>query len=211
MQRRVILDKNAASLTIASEVHQLLHVAANITGMTYRCNLTNHTLACINTKDIRLSWMQDGGEENLQRLAWIFYYYGTELYRLGRSSLSHGEWVEQKVLWNLNVAYVHLNDIPIGQTTCVQQLYAKKFSDLRTNILRRHTAFRHASAVKKEQPKVAGLFKKHFKRGKSTFFVSLDVQNSQAWHKVSHKLVSKPSTYHPVMLISCSGGLCYRS
>ena len=97
MQRRVLQDVKVASHIIAVELHKLLHDAAKITGMTYRCKITQHILPCINSKDIRQAWMQDGGEANLQRLAWMFYYYGTEIHKLGNSNLTHGEWVEQKV------------------------------------------------------------------------------------------------------------------
>jgi hypothetical protein len=91
MQRRVLQDKKAATHIIAGELHQLFHDAANITKMTYRCKLTGYTLPCINSKDIRQAWMQDGSKENMQRLAWMFYYYGTEIHKLGRSTLTHGE------------------------------------------------------------------------------------------------------------------------
>jgi hypothetical protein len=185
MQRRVIQDEKAAVNIIVSELHQLLHDAANITGMTYRCKQTQHTLPCINSKDIRQSWNQDGSEANLQRLAWMFYYYGSEINKLGRSCLTHGEWVERKVMTALNVSYVHLEDLPYGQRTCLQQLYSRKMNALRTNVMRRNPAFQHTSMVTKEQPKVKELFKKNFKRGKETFFVTMDVTKSTAWHKVS--------------------------
>jgi hypothetical protein len=128
MQRRVLLYEKAASHIIASELHKLLHDAANITEMTYHCKLTKHTLLpCINSKDIRLGWMQDGGKADLQRLAWMFYYYyyyyyGTEIHEMGRSTLTLGDWVKRKVRSSLNVLDVHLGDLPIGQRTCVQQL-----------------------------------------------------------------------------------------
>jgi hypothetical protein len=185
MQRRVLQDEKAAGQIIASELHLFLHDAANITQMTYRCKLTQQTLACINSKDIRLAWMQDGGETNLKRLAWMFYYYGTEVHRSGRSYLTHGEWVEHKVMTALNITYVHLSELPIGQRTCLQQLYAKKFNDLRTNIMRRGPAIQHRSVIKKEQPRVLGLFHKNFKRAKTTFFLTMDVGNSTNWQKVS--------------------------
>ena len=113
MQRRVLQDEKAASRIIAGKLHQFLHDAADITGMTYRCKLTGYTLACVNSKDIRLSWVQDGSAENLHRLAWMFYYYGTEIHKLGRSTLTHGEWVERKVMTAMNIAYVHLADLPL--------------------------------------------------------------------------------------------------
>jgi hypothetical protein len=189
MQRRVLLDEKASTRIINAEVHQLLHDAAEITGLTYSCKLTQHLLPCISIKDIRKSWTQDGGEENLRRLAWMFYYYGTEIHKLGRSTLTHGEWVEQKVMTALNVEYVHLSALPIASRTCLQQLYSRKYNDIRANILRRGATIQHSSTVSKEQPKVKGIFKKNFKRGKSTFFMTLDVTETTAWHKVRDRNV----------------------
>jgi hypothetical protein len=69
----------------------------------------------------------------------------------------------------LNIEYVHLADLPIGQQTCLQQLYSKKFNALRTNIMRIGNSFRHASMIKKEQPKEAGWYNRKYKRGKAIF------------------------------------------
>jgi hypothetical protein len=117
MQRQVLQDEKAATHIIAGELHHLFHDAANITKMTYRCKLTGYTLPCINSKDIRQAWMQDGSEDNMQCLAWMFYYYGTEIHKLGRSTLTLGEWVEQRVMSSLNVLYVHLGELPVGHRT----------------------------------------------------------------------------------------------
>jgi hypothetical protein len=105
MQQRLIQEQKSAELIITSELHQLLCDAASITGMTYCCKLTKHTLACINSKDICLSWVQDGRDANLQRIDWIFYYYGSKIHQFGRS-LTHGEWVKYKVLASLNTPYM---------------------------------------------------------------------------------------------------------
>jgi hypothetical protein len=156
-------DKKAASRIIAGKLHQFLHDAADITGMEYFCILTHHTLAC--------SWMQDAGEEaNLQHLAWMLYHYGTQIHKLGRSTLTHGEWVERKEMTALNILHLHLTDLPIGQQTCLQQLYSKTFNSFRTNMMRHGKSFQHASVVKKEEPKVSGWFKENFKQGKLHFW-----------------------------------------
>jgi hypothetical protein len=91
MQRQVLQDKQKATHIISGKLHKLMHDAANITMMTYCCKVIGHTLQCINSKDIQPAWMQDKSEENMQRLAWMFYYYGTEIYRMGRSTLTNGE------------------------------------------------------------------------------------------------------------------------
>jgi hypothetical protein len=189
MQQRVLQEQKSAELIITSELHQLLRNAANITSMTYCCKLTQHTLACINSKDIRQSWLQDGSDANLKRFAWMFYYYGSEIHKFGMT-LTHGEWIERKVLASLHVTYVYLGDLPTGQRTCVQQLYSKKMNDLRSNIMRRTPTFQHTSMVKKEQPKIPGLFKKHFKRGKATFFVNRNIRDQTTWHKVCYLIVN---------------------
>jgi hypothetical protein len=48
-----------------------------------------------------------------------------------------------------------LADLPIGRRTCLQQLYSKRFNDLRTNIMRIGNSFRHASMIKKRATKGA--------------------------------------------------------
>ena len=184
MQKQVMEEQKYANSIIVSELHEFLRIAATITGMTYHCKTTQHNLACMNVRDIRLSWLQDGSIDNLQRLVWMFYYYGIEMYRISRH-LTHCQWVEAKVLASLNVTYVHLGELPLGQHTCVQQLYSRRFNDIRANIMRRGPTMLHRSMIKKEQPKVSGLFKKNFKRGKSTFFLTLNEQYASQWKKVS--------------------------
>lgn len=80
MQQQVLQDKKRAAHIIAGELTQLLHDAAKMTGITYYCKLTPQTLARINIKDIKLAWVQDGGEANMQYSAWIFYCYGSEIH-----------------------------------------------------------------------------------------------------------------------------------
>ena len=141
----------------------------------------------------------------------MFYFFGTEVHRSGRSYLTHGEWVEHKVMIALNITYVHLSELAIGQRTCVQQLYAKKFNDLRTNIMRSGSAIQHKSMVKKEQPKVTGLFHKNFKRAKTVFFVTLDVGKSEDWHKVSCIYKNnRQQKYAYLTKLWQSGRLCHR-
>ena len=54
------------------------------------------------------------------------------------------------------------------------------------NDLRRNQTFQHTSKVKKEQPKIPGLFNKNFKRGKGTFFVTQEIRDQRTWRKVSN-------------------------
>ena len=191
MQKQVLQDEKRAGSIITAAIHKLLHEAAVITGMTYCCKITQHTYPCISVKDIRLSWMQNGDQANLKRLAWMWYFYGTEIYKIGRSSLTHNEWVEQKVLSKLKVSYMHLANLAMEERTCVQQLYSKKFNAFRSNVICRGSVVQHNSQVNKEQPKIKGLFKKHFKRGKSIFFVTLDERKEESWYKVSSRHIGE--------------------
>jgi hypothetical protein len=74
MHVKIIEEKKEAEQLIRTEINQLLRVAAEITGMRYKCKYTQHHLKCITIKDFRVSWMQDGSAENLRRIAWMFYY-----------------------------------------------------------------------------------------------------------------------------------------
>jgi hypothetical protein len=184
LQRQVMGEKKECEAIIAMEIQKLLREAASITGMTYNDTHTKHSLACINGRDIRASWMQDGSDINQKRLAWMFYYYSTEIHKTALG-VAHGDVVEQKVLATFNVTYVHLTNLNIKQRTCVQQLYSQKMNAMRQNILRKGPTCTHLSLIRKEQPRVKELRKKHFKRGKATFFVYPASPEHQAWQKVS--------------------------
>jgi hypothetical protein len=189
MQKIVLEEKRRATDIITQELHELIRDAAVITGMTYVDRLTQHSLPCINSRDVRRSWTQDGSEVNLKRLAWMFYYYGTEVHKAGRGC-THGAWVEQKVLVKLNVSYVHLTELPIKQATCVMQLYSQTMNSIRTNIMRRTGTFCHTSLIKCEQPRDPQVFKKNYKRPKGTFFVTGNAKLDTGWTKVRHRTKS---------------------
>jgi hypothetical protein len=55
--------------------------------------------------------------------------------------------------------------------------------------MRGGTAIQHTSMVKKEQPKVPGMFKNNFERGKTISFATMNVNDNGAWHKVSRRCV----------------------
>ena len=184
MQLQVIRDQKQVDLLITAEIHELVRAAALITGLTYKCKFTQHQIGCISIKDIQLSWVQDGGPDNMKRLAWMLYYFGSVMYMRGMA-MTHGNWVEQKVMSTFNIKYVHLKELNMNQRTCMQQLYSKKMNNLRSNILRRTKTVIHTSQIQKEQPKVAGAFNKNFKRDKATFFATLDITNKTQWSKVS--------------------------
>jgi len=191
MQLIVMEDKRLAGELITQELHELIRNAATITGMKYCDRLTSHSLACVNSRDVRRSWSQDGSAANLQRLAWMFYYYGTIVYKVGCGK-THGEWVEKKVMAKLNVKYVHLMQLDIKQATCIQQLYSQKLNAIRTNIMRRNDTFHHCSMVTCEQPKDSTIYQKHYKRPKSTFFVTANTKmENGGWAKV------RTTTYPP--------------
>jgi hypothetical protein len=97
MHVKVIEEKKHADQLIRTEINELLQVAAETTGMTYKCKYTQHNFKCIRIKDLRISWVQEGSAENLKGIAWMFYYYATELYQTGMAQ-THGEWVKRKVM-----------------------------------------------------------------------------------------------------------------
>jgi hypothetical protein len=203
MHVKVLEEKREAEQLIRSEINELLRVASEITGMRYKCKYTEHNLKCITIKDLRVAWVQDGSAENLMRMAWMFYYYATELYQNGLAQ-THGETVERKLMSKMKFVYVHLDNLPINQRTCVHQLYSKVMNEVRANIMRRTNLFVHKSHIQKEQPQVRA-FRKNFKREKTTFFASFEVADVEKWFKVR--------TYTSVdrgrSIVSFNHGVCF--
>ena len=128
----------------------------------------------------------------MKRIAWMFYYHGSEIYKQ-QLSVMHGEWVEQKVMKIFNIQYVHVNELTVNQRSCVQQLYSKRMNDLRTNMLRRNKAFlAHQSQIRKEQPKESAAFSNNFRREKTVFFSTRDLKEKEAWMMVNIDIMGGP-------------------
>jgi hypothetical protein len=79
MRRRIMEDHKKVKGMVMEELESLMRLGAEVTGMTYQCKSTGTKRMCITPKDIRSSYIQDGGNLNVKCIHWIFHElpYGT--------------------------------------------------------------------------------------------------------------------------------------
>ena len=180
MHSQTMREQKQIDQQIVAEIVELLRESAEITGMTYTDRLSQLQLPCIKFRDIHVSWMQDGSVANMKRLAWMLHYYNNEIF-MQAIGMTHGQWVEQKIMKTYNIRYVHLNELTINQRTCVHQLYSKKMNDHRSNIMCQHKACTHQSQIRTEQPKTPHPILVNYRRGKTTFFDTEQIETAESW------------------------------
>jgi hypothetical protein len=161
-------DKKRVTELCGQQCVQLWLEAAKLCGLTYECTSTpGRHLVCRKPRDIGLAWKQNSGPLNCKRIAFIFDFYGTEIYRRAFST-THQEATTRYVMATLGIAM----DVPPaamcrGQKTCVQQQYSAT-SHIRKNNILRVGRNNHDVRVSLEQGSEGT--NKNWKRPKEVFF-----------------------------------------
>jgi hypothetical protein len=116
-----------------------------------------------------VAWKQCAGPENRKRIAFIFDYYGSEVYRRALST-THQEATTKHIMETMSIIMDVLpTEMRGGQKTCVQQQYSYCAKTHKNNILRVGWNKNHVR-VNLEQGKART--NKNWKRPKEVFFNS---------------------------------------
>ena len=151
LQTQVTKDKRNVALISKREIHGLLQTAAGLCGMTHISQLTNIPMPCVTSRDIRSSWLADGGEDQRKRVAWMYFFFPNVIHKQVLN-MSHQEMVEDVVKDLLNVGYCNEEELLYNQKSCIQQMYARSFNDVRTNVMRSSTEESHKMHVTIQNP-----------------------------------------------------------
>jgi hypothetical protein len=168
-QKKVEQDKCNVTMVARGAIRSLMQQAADICGMTYMSPLTNTRMQCVTSRDIRSSWLADGGPANQKRFAWMYFYYPTVVYNMVLNE-THQAVVEKETLKRLQVVYSNQEAMSLTQKTCVQQMYARLFNENRANVLRSACREKHQIQVSVTIPKNKRATSK--KREKPKFYIS---------------------------------------
>ena len=144
--------------------------AANICNLTYRCPYNpNKRLTCHKISDIGLAWKQCSGPDNCKRMAFIFDYYGSEVYQRALST-THQEATTKQIMTTMGIVMdVSPAEMRSGHKTCIQKQYSYCSKNTKNNILRPGWYKNHVR-VNREQGKARP--NKNWKRPKEVFFNS---------------------------------------
>ena len=130
-------DKKRVAHLCGQQCVKLWLEAASVCEMTFMCPSTpGRRLPIRKLSDIGLAWQQDPGRITCKQIAFVFDFYGTEVYRRAFST-THQEMTFALVMDRLGVQMDVLpSEMEHGQKTCVQQLYSCTANWRKNNVLR---------------------------------------------------------------------------
>ena len=177
MLKAINLDKQQVTTFCNRDCVALWLEAAEVCQLTYACPYKHNTwLSCRKPSDIALAWKQCSGPVNCKRIAFIFDYYGTEVYRRAVST-THQEATTKQIMATMGIVMdVQPTEMVGGQKTCIQQQYSYCAKNRKNNILRAG-GNKHHVRVNLEQGKALRT-NKNWKRPKEVFFNSRIDPNS---------------------------------
>ena len=168
MLQQINLEKQQVIKISSEGCVKLWLDAAEVCRLTYACPFKPNTrLTCRKPSEIGVAWKQCPGPANQKRMAFIFNYYGTEVYRHALST-THQEETAERIMTSMGIVMdVGPTGMRLGQKTCIQQQYSCCAKNTKNNILRAGWAT-HCVRVNLEQG--ATQTKQNYKRPKEVFF-----------------------------------------
>jgi hypothetical protein len=189
MRRRIMEERKKVKGMVVEELESLMRLGAEVTGMTHKCKSTGTRRMCVTPRDIRSSYIQDGGDLNVKRIHWIFHElpYGTHEDVLTQR-MSHMNWVVQTVVSAMNVQWEPKKQ---GETAahknCIEHTYTRFLNEKKSTIISKikggdRDGLHRRPFVRSPKTRAAALYASHYKRGKRMYFWE---SNAEGVHVVS--------------------------
>ena len=171
MQLRLMDERQQVRVKMREQVHELLRAGAEITKMTCRCPSQHGSRACVSTKNMRASYVQDGTLLNIQRVHWIF----SELPFATHQDVlpqrrSHMDLAVEKVEREMNITWAPGKGEGGGShRNCLQQVCSKMLNDKKQTVIKEEgtTHKRKPTVRRPKSAAVAGINAAHYKKGKN--------------------------------------------
>jgi hypothetical protein len=175
MIERIEAERKQVQSLIRVEIEKLMVVGAEITGMTYNSKGTfNKERECTKAEHMRLSYMQNGDKENLQKIHFIFHELPGRTYEdVMMKRLSHMEYVclmverKMRVIWT-----VPTSDVTSAHKNCIQHVYGRIANDKKMTVCRKNYGCSHNKYPYVRSPKTfkSSGYSANYKRGKQLYY-----------------------------------------
>jgi hypothetical protein len=173
MLRSINTDQKRVAKLCGRQCVRLWVEAAAVCGLTHECPFTpGRHLTCHTPGDISMAWRQNVGAVNCKRIAFIFFYYGTEVHKMALST-PHRDATAYHIMDTLGI---EMDVLPAamrgGQKTCLQQQYSNTANNKKHNILRSGKEKHQVQVTCEEgQSQAQARTTKNWRRPKSMFFI----------------------------------------
>jgi hypothetical protein len=173
MIETLVREREQVRSIVKVEVEKLMRLGADITQMTYLDKSTGTELSCVIPKNMRDSFKQDGGLDNIKRVHWIFNElpFGTHRDVLPQRK-THMDLVVSRVERVMKITWAPRKE---GETNnhrnCIEHTYSKILNEKRQTIIS-SDGTNHGRKPHVRHPKSFAASKRapNFKRGKAMFY-----------------------------------------
>ena len=171
---------------IKTELSKMYVEAAQVVKLTVKDPFaeSGRIVAC--ERDITHAFYQDSSFSNLRKMAFILYFYHTEIYQRVFHK-THQQFVEEMILKTLNVKYNNAV-LPQRERTCIQQLYSTINNKKVQNMMRSNEMRIRYQKIQLKMPQaLKNNATKYYKRPKNVFYVITVDKNHGS--TTSHKVI----------------------
>jgi hypothetical protein len=169
MLKAIEREKEKVIKLCNQDCDELFLDAAEVCNLTYIDKYDDTRVPCRKASHIGLAWKQCAGPENCKRMAFIFDYFGTVVYKRAFNT-THCQRTTTHVMKQMNIVMdVDPAEVRGGQRSCVEQQYSCSAKNRKNNILR-GGGRKHHVRVSLQQDK-ATKTNKNWKRPKEVFFI----------------------------------------
>lgn len=184
---RLVAERKQVRSIMKEEVEKLMRMGADITKMVYTDRSTMIEKTCILPKNMRESYLQDGGLMNIKRLHWIFNQlpFGVHQDVLAHRQ-THMDMVVSRVEQKMHITWAERKeDESNSHKNCLQHTYSKIMNEKKQTIIKAEGTL-HRRKLLVKHPKSFGASKSagKFRKGMTEFYW---VSKEEGEHLVSCK------------------------
>jgi hypothetical protein len=146
MMHRLQAERTEVCYLVREEIEKIMKMRAEIMGMTYNSTASfNQERECTKPDHMRVSFLQDGGANNIQKIHFIFHELPGQTYEdIIMRRQNHKKYVCQMVERKMMITWTTSTlDVTSAHTNCVQRVYTRIFNHKKMSVCRANYGSSH--------------------------------------------------------------------
>ena len=167
-------DRKEVMAFCKEELRSLLGLGCRICNL--RCTKSGIDSLCAgDTRSMRASYVQDSSDDNLKKIAWLFYVLPTSTYKaVQENSMTHQLHTEFKFMQRKNIRYHNREAMDYRNRTCIQEMYSKVINEIRGNLMKTPFGGKQACIMTKRPQSILHEQDQNKKKEKGIYYVIRD-------------------------------------
>lgn len=183
MQLTMTKERDEVAKIIKLEVEKLLKWGALTCGMTFFDSCANVSRSCLRVRNMRTSFLQDDGLENLKRIHWMFHKLPESLHKdVLMHQMSHMDVVTNKVMHQLNIVWgvKREGEEHPRRSNCIEKVHSRTLNEKKTTMINpQKTRNKRTPFVRHPASKARSGKPSAYKQGGTEFYWKSDAEGEQ--------------------------------